>query len=95
MYALTAKFSAHSYGCSYRKNNEKCVAWFNPKGGGGTLIFSNIRKPGSFFGGSKFRISIFFGFSENIFGGMKILWIIFWGHHKIGLHVFRGHLYAF
>ena len=71
MYALTAKFSAHSYGCSYRKNNEKCVAWFNPKGGGGTLIFSNIRKPGSFFGGSKFRISIFFEFSENEY---------FWGY---------------
>ena len=23
----------------------------------------------------------------NIFLGMKILWIIFWGHHKIGLYL--------
>ena len=23
----------------------------------------------------------------NIFWGMKILWIFFWGHHKIGLYV--------
>ena len=23
----------------------------------------------------------------NIFGGMNILWIIFWGHHKIGLYL--------
>ena len=25
----------------------------------------------------------------KIFGGMKILWIFFWGHHKIGLYL-RG-----
>ena len=23
----------------------------------------------------------------NIFGGMKILWTFFWGHHKIGLYL--------
>ena len=23
----------------------------------------------------------------NIFGGMTILWIFFWGHHKIGLYL--------
>ena len=23
----------------------------------------------------------------NIFWGMKILWIFFWGHHKIGLYL--------
>ena len=23
----------------------------------------------------------------NIFGGMKILWIFFWGQHKIGLYL--------
>ena len=29
----------------------------------------------------------------NIFGGMKILWIFFWGHHKIGLYLVRGHFW--
>ena len=23
----------------------------------------------------------------NLLGGMKILWIFFWGHHKIGLYL--------
>ena len=56
-------------------------------GGGGTLIFSYIRRLGSFFC-SKFRISIFLGFSENkYFLDMKILWIFIWGHHKIGLYL--------
>ena len=30
----------------------------------------------------------------NIFWGMKILWIFFWGHHKIGLYL-KGHFNAF
>ena len=32
---------------------------------------------------------------NNTFGGMKILWILFGGHHKIGLHFNRCHFYAF
>ena len=57
-------------------------------GGGGTLIFHTYIGSGHFFG-SKFRISIFWGVFRkmNIFGGMKILWIFFWGHHKIGLYL--------
>ena len=54
-----------------------------PQGGGGgggdTQIFSYILRPGLFFG---FKILNF-----NIFGGMKILWIFFGGHHKIGLYL--------
>ena len=38
-------------------------------------------------GGSKFWISIFLGVSEKKMGGMKILWMFFWGHHKIGLYL--------
>ena len=39
--------------------------------------------------GSKFWISYFWGFSENLifFLGVKILWIFFWGHRKIGLYL--------
>ena len=38
--------------------------------------------------GSKFRISVvFFGFQKNeYFLGMKILWVILGGHHKIRLY---------
>ena len=33
----------------------------------------------------------------NIFSGAKILWIFFWGHHKIGLYlgVLSTHLGSF
>ena len=69
------------------------------RGGGGTLIFSYIRRLGPFFWGSKFCISIFFWVFRkiNIFLGMKILWIFFWGHHKIGLYleVISMHLRSF
>ena len=41
-------------------------------GGGGTLIFSYIRRLGSFFGGSKFEFQYFWGFSEKlIFFGVR------------------------
>ena len=35
------------------------------------------------------KFSIFLGVFRkiNIFGGMKILWIFFGGHHKIGLYL--------
>ena len=55
---------------------------------GGTLIFSYIHRLGPIF---SFKILNFNtlgggGVREmNIFWGMKILWIFFWGHHKIGL----------
>ena len=54
---------------------------------GGTLIFSHIRRLGPFFWVQNSEFQYFFGFSENLifFGGMKILWIFFLGHHKIGL----------
>ena len=58
-------------------------------GGRGTLIFSYIRGLGPFFWVQNFEFRYFFWvFSKiNIFGGMKILWIFFWGHHKIGLYL--------
>ena len=34
-----------------------------------------------------FEFQYFFGFSEEEKLGMKILWICFWGHHKIGLYL--------
>ena len=54
---------------------------------GGTLIFSYIRRLGSFFFVQNFEFQYFLGFSEKnyIFLGMNILWKFFWGHHKIGL----------
>ena len=65
-------------------------------GGGGALIFSYMRRLGSFGGeGSKFGISIFFGVFRkmNIFGGLKILWILLGSSQN--LTIFRGHFYAF
>ena len=56
-------------------------------GGGGTQIFSHIRRLGPFFWVQNSEFQYFFGFSEKLifFWGMKILWIFFGGHHKIGL----------
>ena len=52
----------------------------------GTLIFSHIRRLGPLFWVQNSEFQYFFGFSEKLifFGGMKILWIFFWGRHKIG-----------
>ena len=57
------------------------------QGGGGTLIFSYIRRLGPFFGSQLSEFQYFFWVFRkvNIFWGMKILWIFFWGHPKIGL----------
>ena len=54
---------------------------------GGTLIFSHIHRLGLFFGVQNSEFQHFWGgFRKmNIFGGMKILRIIFRGNHKIGL----------
>ena len=58
----------------------------NRGGGGGTLIFSFIRRLGSFFWSKILNFNILLGFQKNDFlGGMKILWVCFWDHHKIGL----------
>ena len=67
-------------GAHYHSQSE-----LNPQGG--TLIFSLIRRLGPFFWVQNSEFQYFFGFSEKLifFGGTKILWIIFWGHHKIGL----------
>ena len=47
----------------------RSVCPFVPKrgggGGGDTLIFSYIRRPGLFFGVQNFEIQYFWGFSEN------------------------------
>ena len=61
------------------------VVTLSPRGG--TLIFSHIRRLGPFFWVQNSEFQYFLGFSEKLifFWGMKILWIIFWGHHKIGL----------
>ena len=65
------------------ENQVKCL---DPRGGGGTLIFSYIRRLGPFFGGQISEFNIFLGFQKNEYIlGMKILWIFFWGHPKIGL----------
>ena len=56
-------------------------------GGGGTLIFSHIRRLGLFLGVQNSEFQYFLGFSEKriFFVDMKILWIFLGGHHKIGL----------
>ena len=58
-------------------------------GEGDTLIFSYICRLGSFFFWFNIlNFNIFWGFQKkmNIFEGIKILWIFFGGHHKIGLY---------
>ena len=61
---------------------------YTPRGGGGTLIFSYIRRLWSFLGLKILHFNIFFGFQiVNTFWGMEILWIFFGGHHKIGLYL--------
>ena len=47
---------------------------------GGNLTFLYIRRLELFFGVQNFEFQYFWGFSKkNIFWGMKILWIFFWG----------------
>ena len=51
-------------------------------------MFSYIRRLGSFFWFKILNFNIFWVFRKmNIFGGIKILWIFFGGHHKIGLYL--------
>ena len=58
-------------------------------GGGGILIFSYIRRLGSFFWGFKIlNFNIFGGFQNNeLFLGHEDFVDILWDHHKIGLYL--------
>ena len=57
-------------------------------GGGGTLIFLYIRRLCLFLGFKILNFDIFLGFQKNKYIlGYEILWIFFWGHHKIGLYL--------
>ena len=58
-------------------------------GGGGYSDILYIRRLRLFFGVQNFEIQYFLGAFRklNIFWGMKILWIVFWGHHKIVLYL--------
>ena len=56
-------------------------------GGGGTLIFSYIRRLGSFFGFKILNFNIFWVFRKMIiFSGYEDFWTFLGGHHKIGLY---------
>ena len=58
------------------------VGW----GGGGTLIFSKIRRLWLFLGVQHFEFQYFGEFSEDfvdIFGGSSLYWTIFRGHFSI------------
>ena len=63
--------------------------------GGGTLIFSYIRRLGSFMGVQNFEFQYFFGVFRkmNYFRG-KILWIFFLGSSQ-NWTIFRGPFHAF
>ena len=66
-------------------SNKELNLWLltrTPKGlcvcGGGPLVFSYIRRVGSFMGVQNFKFQYFWGFQQNnYFLGMKILWIFF------------------
>ena len=53
----------------------------------GVRTIRTIRRLGPFFWVQNSEFQYFLGFSEKLlfFWGMKILWIFFGGHHKIGL----------
>ena len=54
-----------------------------PGGGGGTLIFSCIRRLGSFFWVKNFEFQYFWGFQKNeYFWGYEDFVDILGGHHK-------------
>ena len=62
---------------------------------GGTLIFSYIRRLGSFFGVKILNFNIFLGFQKNkYFLGCDDFVDIFWGSLQ-NWTIFRGHFYAF
>ena len=64
-------------------------------GGGGTLIFSYIRRLGSLFGFKILNFNILLGFQKNkYFFRYEDFVDIFWGSSQ-NLTIFRGHFYAF
>ena len=64
-------------------------------GGGGTQIFSYIRKLGPFFGVQNFEFRYFLGFQKNnFFWGYENFVDIFWGSSH-NWTIFRGHFYIF
>ena len=67
----------------------------HPYGGGGTLIFSYIRRLGSFFGVKILNFNIFWSFQKNkYFWGYEDFVDIFLGS-SLSWTIFRGHFYAF
>ena len=66
-------------------------------GGGGSLIFSYMRRLGSFLGGFEIlNFNILGGFQKHeYFLGYEDFVDIFLGHHKIGLHLGFNSTYAF
>ena len=55
--------------------------------GGGTLIFSCIRRLELFLGVQNFELQYFWGFQKTeYFWGYEDFVHILWGHHKIGLY---------
>ena len=55
-------------------------------GGGYSDIFMHAKARVIFFGVQNFEFRYFWRFSEKM-RGMKILWIFFGGHHKMGLYL--------
>ena len=67
----------------------------DPWGPGGDILFSYIRRPGSFFWFKTLSFIILGGFRKNeYFLGYQDFVDIFWGSSQIWT-IFRGHLYAF
>ena len=61
--------------------------WVIPQGGILRYLHTYVGS-GHFLGFKIFNFIIFGGFQKNeYFFGMKILWILFGGHHKIGLYL--------
>ena len=68
---------------------------FTPEGGGGTLIFSYIRRLGPFFWVQNFEFRYFLGFQKNkYFLGYENFVDIFLRSSQNWI-LFRGHFYAF
>ena len=76
--------------CQWVSNFDNVFFFRVPEGG--TLIFSNIRRLGSFLGGvQNFEFLSLLGFQRNKFEDIVD---IFWGSFQ-NWTIFRGHFYAF
>ena len=79
----------------YKTENHKILMNILIPRGGGSLIFSYIRRLGPFFGFKILNFNIFWGFQKNkYFWGYENLVDIFWGSSQ-NWTIFRGHFYAF